>query len=397
MTDSQIFEKYKELLPENVLDEIKAKVPKKISKEKLTKILDLAVEEYENSKVEPGEAVGLIAAQSIGEPATQMTLNTKHFSGVAEMNVTLGLPRIIEVVDARKTLSTPSMNIYLKPPYDKASREEVKVFANKIKETHLDEITTEINVDLSEQTVEIVLDMNKVKTLELKQSVIKKAVKKQIKGLSEKDITFEKDKMFIKIPESVSKEHDVDPIFKIKEQIKEIIVGGIPKIKQVLPVLENGEYVIKTAGSNFKAVLALDFVDPTRTITNNIFEIYDVLGIEAARQAIFNEIYSVIEQQGLNVNGRHIQLISDAMCVSGNISGITRYGIVKNKSSALSRAAFETPIRHLTEAALSGEVNEFKSVNDRVMLNEILPVGTGLVDITMDLSKLSKAGDENEE
>ncbi len=396
MIKAQIFEQYSDKLPKNILEMIKFKVPKKVSTGKLKKILDLAVEEYESSKVEPGEAVGLIAAQSIGEPATQMTLNTKHFSGVAEMNVTLGLPRIIEVVDARKSISTPSMNIYLKPPYDKASKEEVRIFANRIKETHLNEITTQIDVDLAEQKVEITLDLNKVKTLELKQNVIKKAIKKQIKGLTEKDIAFEKDKLLLKIPESVSKDQEVDPIFKIKEKIKEIVIGGIPKIKQVLPVLENGEYVIKTAGSNFKAVLALDFVDPTKTITNDIFEIYDVLGIEAARQAIFNEIYSVIEQQGLNVNGRHIQLISDAMCVSGKILGITRYGIVKRKSSALSRAAFETPIRHLTEAALSGEINEFNSVNDRVMLNEILPVGTGLVDITMDLSKLSNSGDKNE-
>ncbi|MDK2849359.1 MAG: DNA-directed polymerase subunit [Candidatus Woesearchaeota archaeon] len=397
MTNAQIFEEYSGKLPENLLEEIKLKVPKRISKDKLKKILDLAVEEYEQSLVEPGEAVGLIAAQSIGEPATQMTLNTKHFSGVAEMNVTLGLPRIIEVVDARKTLSTPSMNIYLKPPYDKASKEEVKNFANRIKETHLNEIATQIDVDLADQKVEITLDMDKIKALELKQTVIKKAIKKQIRGLSEKDIVFEKDKIVLKIPESLSKEQEVDPIFKIKEKIKDVVVGGIHNITQVLPVLENGEYVIKTAGSNLKAVLALDFVDPSRTITNNIFEIYDVLGIEAARQAIFNEIYSLIEQQGLNVDGRHIQLISDAMCVSGKISGITRYGIIKSKSSALSRAAFETPIRHLTEAALSGEVDEFKSVNDRVMVNGILPVGTGLVEISMDLTKLNQGGDANEE
>jgi DNA-directed RNA polymerase subunit A" len=133
-----------------------------------------------------------------------------------------------------------------------------------------------------------------------------------------------------------------------------------------------------TSGSNLSEVLQIDGVDSHRTTTNNIFEIQEVLGVEAARQAIIDEVFNVIENQGLNVDVRHIMLVADTMCVLGMIKGITRYGVVSEKSSVLARASFETPIKHIINAALVGENDTLNSVIENVMLNQPVPIGTGV-------------------
>jgi DNA-directed RNA polymerase subunit A" len=377
---SDVFSEYEERLPGLLLQRVREEVPDKTGVRKLRAILDAVCEEYERSKSESGEAVGLIAAQSISEPGTQMTLNTKHFSGVEEMNVTMGLPRIIELVDARKKIKTPSMTIYLASPYNKGKREDVRLLAQMIKETSLEELSEQIDVNLADQIVEVTLDKDRVKDLKLRPASIAKEIKRQI---SEKNVTSEGNKIIIKVESSSSKSKEVSPIFKLKENLKELIVAGIKGIRQVLPIVENGEFVIKTAGSNLKKVLELDFVDKTSTITNDIFEIYNVLGIEAARYSLFQEIYSVIEQQGLNVNSRHLLLVADVMTSYGVVRGITRYGIIKEKSSVLSRSSFETPIAHFTRAALSGEIDPLTSITENVIVSQVIPIGTGLVDLYM--------------
>jgi len=146
----------------------------------------------------------------------------------------------------------------------------------------------------------------------------------------------------------------------------------------VLPVKRKDEYIILTSGTNLAKVMELEFVDATRTTCNDIHEINEVLGIEAGRQAIIDEVVKVIEAQGLNVDIRHIMLASDTMCQSGRIKGITRYGVVSEKASVLARASFETPIKHVINAALMGEVDTLNSVVENVMLNQLVPVGTGL-------------------
>ena len=131
----------------------------------------------------------------------------------------------------------------------------------------------------------------------------------------------------------------------------------------------------------------MEEVDAYRTTTNNIFEIEQVLGIEAARQSIINEIFKVIESQGLNVDVRHIMLVADTMCVSGTLKGITRYGVVSDKSSVLARASFETPIKHIINAALVGEVDNLDSVVENVMINQAIPIGTGLPSLAVKKQK----------
>lgn len=361
---------YEEQLPKSIIEMLKESVPSGISPAKFKKILENTLEEYKNAKVEAGESVGLVSAESIGEPGTQMTLNTFHFAGVAEMNVTMGLPRIIEILDGRSELTTPMMEIYLKQPYSKGK--DIRKIAVSIKETKLRDIAYEFSINLAELMIEVKIDKEKMKDLGITDQFITKQVSKQLKGYN---IKSEKDSITLKCR---SKEEDPNEVYKVKEKIKSVHIKGVKGISQVLPVKREDEFIIITSGSNLKEILVLPEVDSARTITNNIFEIVDVFGIEAARQAIINEVFKVIENQGLNVDIRHIMLVADTMCYSGSVKGVTRYGIVSEKSSVLARASFETPIRHIINASLVGEVDELNSVVENVMLNQPIPVGTGL-------------------
>jgi len=374
----KLITEYAERLPKKILDDIKDYLTKKggnINQAKLKKILDNTLDEYKNAKVQAGESVGIISAESIGEPGTQMTLNTFHFAGVAEMNVTLGLPRIIEILDGRKNLQTPAMEIYLKTPYSKGK--DIKEFALALKETKLSHVTLEFSISLIDSQIEAKLDKEKMKSLGLTNSQIVTSISKQLKGFSVKD---DKESILLK---SRSKEESLNDVYKAKEKIKDIHIRGVKDIIQVLPIKRNDEYIIMTAGSNLSEVLQLEGIDVHRTTTNNIFEIQEVLGIEAARRAIINEVFKVIENQGFNVDIRHIMLVADTMCVSGSIKGITRYGVVSEKASALARASFETPIKHIINAALIGEVDQLNSVVENVMLNQAIPTGTGVPDLIM--------------
>ena len=193
-----------------------------------------------------------------------------------------------------------------------------------------------------------------------------------MKGFNVKD---RKDSIVLR---SRSKEESINQVYKAKESVKEVHLKGVKGINQVLPVKRGDEYIIMTSGSNLSEVLQIEGVDVFRTATNNIFEIEKILGIEAARQAIINEVYKVIENQGLNVDVRHIMLVADTMCFSGQVKGITRYGVISEKASVLARASFETPIKHIINAALIGEVDKLDSVVENVMLNQPVPVGTGI-------------------
>ncbi|MEK6827831.1 MAG: DNA-directed RNA polymerase subunit A'' [Nanoarchaeota archaeon] len=370
---ADIISEYEDKLPSKIIEDIRNNIPKGISDAKLRKIMEATYEEYKNARVHPGESVGMIAAESIGEPGTQMTLNTFHFAGVAEMNVTLGLPRIIEILDGRKELENPMMEIYLKKPYASGKNiEDLRHLALQIKETRLRDISTEFTINIADFTIEVKLDKDNMKEIELTNGKVMDAILKQLKGYNIKD---NKDSLVLK---ARTKEDVFNDAYKTKEKIKNITVKGIKGISQVLPVKREDEFVIITAGSNLADVLQLEEVDAYRTTTNNIFEIEQVLGIEAARQAIINEIFKVIESQGLNVDVRHIMLVADTMCVSGTLKGITRYGVVSEKSSVLARASFETPIKHIINAALVGEVDNLNSVVENVMVNQPVPIGTGL-------------------
>lgn len=361
---------YREKLPKKILSELDEKLGKISSQARQKKIIEAVYEQYDNAKVEAGESVGLVSAESIGEPGTQMTLNTFHFAGVSEMNVTVGLPRIIEILDGRVNPKTPMMEIYLNKPFNKG--EDIKKLALAIKETKLIDISKEFQVNIIESLIEIVLDKEKMKELAITDNIVIKGLAKNLKGFA---IKHKGNVIMLKYR---GKEEAINEIYRAKEAIKNVFVKGIKGIKQVLPVKRGEEFIIVTAGSNFKDILELEEVDEKRTVTNNIDEVGSVLGIEAARQTIINEVNKVIENQGLNVDVRHVMLVADTMCVAGELKGITRYGVVNEKASVLARASFETPIKHIINAALVGEVDYLTSVVENVMLNQPVPVGTGL-------------------
>ena len=370
---ADIISEYEDRIPSGIIEEIKQHISKSVSDTKLKKIMEAVYQEYMAAKAVAGESVGLISAESIGEPGTQMTLNTFHFAGVAEMNVTLGLPRIIEILDGRKELESPMMEIYLKKPYATGKKiDELRHLAMQIKETKLKDISKEFTINIADFTIEVTLDRDKMKELDLTLSRVADAISKQLKGYNIKD---KDDSIILK---SRSKEDSFNEAYKTKEKVKDLTIKGVKGISQVLPVRREDEFIIITGGSNLADVLQLEEVDAYRTTTNNIFEIEQVLGIEAARQSIINEIFKVIESQGLNVDVRHIMLVADTMCVSGSLKGVTRYGVVSEKSSVLARASFETPIKHIINAALVGEVDNLDSVVENVMINQPVPVGTGL-------------------
>ncbi len=376
---TKIFKQYTDKLPPKIIEDVKLGLPEKVTKAQVKKIMELVYEEYMTSLVEPGECVGLIGAESIGEPGTQMTLNTFHFAGVAEFNVTVGLPRIIEILDGRKKMSTPMMEIYLVEPYSKGK--DIKKIAESIKQAEFRDFIDEINLEITEGKLEIKIDTKKLKRVKLGETRLLKILEKSLKGFTSK----QKDNVIT--IKTKGKQENIGDLYKLKEKIKAIYVSGVKGITQVLPVRRGEEFVIITAGSNMKEVFKQDYVDKKRTTSNNIFEIMGFLGIEAGRQAIINEVYKVIENQGLNVDIRHIMLVSDTMTFTGKVRGITRYGVVSEKSSVLARASFETPIRHIINAALIGEEDRLNSVVENVMLNQPVPVGTGLPGLVTKVKK----------
>ncbi|PIN76829.1 DNA-directed RNA polymerase subunit A'' [Candidatus Woesearchaeota archaeon CG10_big_fil_rev_8_21_14_0_10_36_11] len=362
---------YKDVLPMSVLEEVENSLPSTISKSNATQIMDETVAAYNAARVNPGESVGIVSAESIGEPGTQMTLNTFHFAGVAEMNVTTGLPRIIEIFDAQKTLKTPMMEVFLNKPHN-TNMDTIRKFATSIKETLFDEFVVEFALNIFDQTLRITLDKDILADHDLSEKDLIKCVKLKAKGFSiestEGSILFTQK----------GKAGEIKELYNLKEKIRVVKVKGIKGILQVLPVKRGEEYIVLTSGNNLKDILDLPEVDATRTLSNDVHEVYKVLGVEAARHAIINEVYKVIEAQGLNIDVRHIMLVADLMTTNGNVKGITRYGVVSEKASVLARASFETPIKHLINAALEGEIDNLTSVVENVMINQPVPLGTGL-------------------
>lgn len=334
----------------------------------------------EDSRVDTGECVGVIAAQSLGEPGTQMTMNIFHHAGVSDMTITQGLPRIIEIFDARKKPSTPSMVIYLKPEFEK-NETVVRSVAARLLEINLEDLTSSVSIDLLRFRVVINLDDEKLGSYDISVEEIVENLSKRIKGAS-----FEVDgsRIIVK-PDS---DLNVMNIYKFRAKLLSTYVRGIKSITQVLPVRYGSGYIIKTSGTNLRKVMKIPEVDESRTSTNDVWEIYEVLGIDSAREAIINEIMATLNSQGLNVDERHVMLVADLMTVTGEIKGITRYGIVGSKSSPLARASFETPINHLFEAAVHNEIDNLMGVIENIMINQPAPIGTGLPKLMVERKKV---------
>ena len=382
----EVIYSFKTNLPENIIDDLVRYLKgKRVTETKLKEILYKVQREYQNSLVEPGEAVGIVAAQSIGEPSTQMTLRTFHFAGVREFNVTLGLPRIIEIVDARKTTATPIMWIYLTPEYSQ-SKEKALNIAKEIEVVTIEGISESVEIDYLNKAVIIKLDSKELKENKLKIDDIIKVLNR-IKGKSGIVEVDRETNTVIFRQENIK---DLSKLRKIKNRILNLKLKGVKGIKRVIVRYDKdiNEYVLIAEGCNLSAILSMKGVDIRRTTTNDINEIYEVLGIEAARAAIIRELMNTLSEQALDVDIRHAMLVADVMTSEGKVQQIGRHGIAGSKESVLARAAFEVTVKNLIDASTKGEIDWLQGVIENVITgSNPIPLGTGMVEIWINLAK----------
>jgi len=354
-----------------LFDELKEELNKaKLSNKGVDQTIELTLKNYKQAFVEPGEAVGIVAAQSIGEPGTQMTLRTFHYAGVREQNVTLGLPRLIEIVDARRVPSTPIMSIFLNKNNQKSKGKATEVARNIIC-TKVEDIVKTVYEDPKHDRVVVDLDS----ALMANRGILLEEIKEKLQFTGcLVDARGRKVYVKPKKPEDCKK-----LIAKIISQN----VKGAPGVKRVLVVEERGEWVIRTDGSNLAKILETIGINPARTITNHVHEIAKTLGIEAARSSLIREALGVLEEQGLDVDIRHIMLVADIMTTTGEVRQIGRHGISGAKASVLARAAFEITVPNIVDAAIHGEADPLQGVTENVIVGQSIPIGTGLVNLYM--------------
>ncbi len=364
-----------EILPPLLLEKLRVALNAKVKNAAEVKMMvDNAIRIYEGCKVAPGEAVGTIAAQSIGEPGTQMTMRTFHYAGVAEVAVPQGLPRLIEVVDAKKEPDKPIMRI----PLDKEKvkkLEEAEEIGKKIREVTIKDVAT-MRSDLSE--MDVIVTVN--------DALYSTDIENELKKLGE----YSKMKGGFKVH---SKKKSIADLAKIRKKISKIKLAGVKGITRILIKQEKGQYVIYTEGSNIREMYKLKGVEKDNIYSNNIQEIYDFMGIEAARESIVREAGQVLEEQNLGVDARHLMLVADMMTLTGDISAIGRHGISGSKTSVIAKAAFEETTKHLLNASLRGEEDYLTGVAESIIVGKPPPVGTGIVKLCMKTKEKKKGKD----
>ncbi|KAM0688504.1 DNA-directed RNA polymerase III subunit C1 (rpo31) [Conglomerata obtusa] len=333
---------------------------------------------------EPGTAVGAIAGQSIGEPGTQMTLKTFHFAGVASMNITLGVPRLKEIINATKNILTPIIKAEIKTKSElEVHKKQFSILEHayyikgRIDKTYLKDICSFITevYGTKETYFEINIDFNAVSDLKLELNMedLKLALSKENK---------------IPLDHIISKNNIIEVYVKkdyytfksLKRKILETVVYGIKSVSRcVVNEEKTGSYNLIVEGTGLCDVLGTEGI--RTAVTNNILEILDVLGVEAAREAIIKEVLFTMEGHGITIDKKHVDLLADTMTAKGVVLGITRFGISKMKMSTLMLASFEQTSDHLFDAALKGKKDAVKGVSESIIVGKRIEIGTGVVDL----------------
>jgi len=325
-------------------------------------------------RITPGEAVGVMAAHSLGEPGTQMTMRTFHLPGVVEI-VPTGLPRMIEIVDAKKIPKKPIVSIYLEKKHSKEEK-KVREIAKGIEEVLLGDIASFVE-NFSKKQIFIKLKRDALDQSKLELGDVKKRIQEEIS--KDVDMKHQREKVLIS-----GKKMPLRMLRKLTNKLKALHVSGVKGInKAVITQDEKGEWVIMAGGWNLEDVLTRPGVDPYRCYTNNVMHIYELFGVEAARNAIVKEIESVMTTQKADVDIRHIRLLADAMTADGEIVSVGRHGLSGRKPSVLARAAFEETVKHIINAAIHGEEDKLAGVTENILIGQPVPLGSGLVKLTM--------------
>lgn len=344
-----------------------------ISEKEQKEFLQHVKTSYFERKVEMGEAVGIIAAQSLGEPGTQLTLRTKHYAGAAEVSVGSGIQRVEEIVDGRSKAKYPSMTIHLTEETKKIDSKKIDEFARSLIDVRVTDIV-KIREDLEKGKVSLEMLVDEMKERNVSEEMLAEKAEKQIKQKPKKrenslDFSF-KDESLLKIRKNFNK-------------LLNTRIQGVRGIERTIVDRTGNDIVIRTRGTNLKALLKLPEIDMTKTTTNDIKEISRVLGIEAGRTAIVKELSGVLRENRISVDIRHIMLLADLMSFDGEIKGIVRTGITRSKISPFARAAFEETVKHLLDAAFRGEQELLQGVVENIIAGRPVSVGTGTVELLM--------------
>ncbi len=409
--------------------------------------------------VDPGSTVGAFGAQSIGEPGTQMTLKTFHFAGVASMNVTLGVPRIKEIINASRNIATPMIYAELEKDPALADGDKLENFdqaksrARGVK-MHLEKTTLgevaesivaewigkdngeedapenyarmtvkldekrlyELKINEKEEAVGVDEDGNDITSgrIQLDAEVVKnllaeapkvKVKENQIEIATGDRWSLEINPTPVREPKGNSRFYDVDvTIESLRAAVPDLVVAGIPTITKATiahpeddPRLnfDDPHVVIVVEGTGLLDVMGAHDVKGTTVVSNNIMEVVSVLGIEAARKTIIQEIQYTMQQHGMSIDDRHIMLLADCMTNRGEVLGITRFGIAKMKESVLMLASFEKTTDHLFDAALHGREDLITGVSESIIMGIPMPTGTGMFKLVQKPTKMGKFGLEH--
>ncbi|XP_074317264.1 DNA-directed RNA polymerase III subunit 1 [Silene latifolia] len=366
-----------------------------VSEQQLQVFLDACVSRLRSKGIEPGTAIGAIGAQSIGEPGTQMTLKTFHFAGVASMNVTLGVPRIKEIIAASKKISTP---IIMAKLVDEDNMERAETIKGQIEKTSLGQVAKSIDIVLTATRGSIIvkLDMRKINTLRL--GINAYVVKDKIEKSLRKRI---KDKLNVKVIDDV--ELAVTPeveknvahfaLHRIMDKLQYVVVKGIDTVERAIVADDEkrkGKLNLVVEGIGLREVMGTYGIDGLNTESNHIIEMHQTLGIEAARSSIIKEIKKVMQSHSMDVDIRHMMLLADTMTSRGEVLAVNRLGMSKMKGSVLMLASFEKTADHLFNASVNGREDKIEGVSECIIMGTQIQVGTGMMKIRQRVDSMPK-------
>ncbi|KAL8975580.1 MAG: hypothetical protein Q9197_000196 [Variospora fuerteventurae] len=368
----------------------------KVAEATLRTFVHACLQKFEQAQTEPGHAVGAVAAQSIGEPGTQMTLKTFHFAGVAGMTITQGVPRIKEIINASKEIQTPVITCELLQQKDVRAARIVK---GRIEKTFLKDIASYIDVTWygTQGCIAIKIDWATIDKLQLNLSInhIRIAILKHRKlKLKPHNITTSRSVISIDIrsaakaskTKSVAVKEEPEAFIRM-EQIQRLLpdvpLSGHERANRAVIKTEDDRNTLLVEGYGLRACMSTDGVKGTATRTNSIMEMKDVLGIEAARKTIIDEISLVMGD--MDIDPRHMQLLADVMTYKGEILGITRFGMAKMRDSVLQLASFEKTPDHLFEAAWLMKRDRIEGVSECIIMGQSIGLGTGAFKVIREL------------
>ncbi|KAK9755069.1 hypothetical protein RND81_01G000400 [Saponaria officinalis] len=356
-----------------------------VSVQQLQVFLDACISRLRSKRIEAGTPIGLIGAQSIGEPGTQMTLKTFHFAGVASMNVTLGVPRIQEILDARKNISTPVITAKLE---DDISMEIAEGIKGQIEKTTLDQVCKSIKLVMRREKVSVIvkLDMLKINSLRLcinAHIIGEKILNSLAKGKAKLNVKVHHHaKLEIFPGDDKSGTHFA--LHSLKNKLPKVVIKGVDTARRVIIAEEErnpGKLKLIIEGTGMRKVMGINGVKGCETESNHVLEVEQTLGIEAARTCIIKEINKVLESHSIDVDVRHLMLLADVMTYKGQVLGVNRFGMSKMKDSVLMLASFEMPAEHVFNASLNGKEEKIQGVSECVIMGTPMHLGTGMFKI----------------